>query len=44
MASDKPQFDVLLGGSEELPFDMSVKKFVAARAQEIAALTQAISN
>lgn len=42
MAANKPQFDVLLGGTQNLPVEFSVGRFASARAQEIAALTQAI--
>lgn len=42
MAANKPQFDVLLGGTQNLPLEFSVGRFASARAQEIAALTQAI--
>jgi hypothetical protein len=42
MAANKPQFDVLLGGTQDLPLEFSVGRFASARAQEIAALTQAI--
>ena len=44
MAACKPQFDVLLGGSEDLPVELYIRKFVTSRAQEIAALTQAIGK
>ncbi|XP_066991529.2 ribonucleases P/MRP protein subunit POP1 [Anabrus simplex] len=40
----KTQFDILLGGSERLPVKMSIMKFAKARAQEIAALTEAIED
>ena len=42
MAANKPQFDVLLDGTQNLPVEFSVGRFASARAQEIAALTQAI--
>jgi hypothetical protein len=42
MAANKPQFDVLLGGTQNLPVEFSVGRSASARAQEIAALTQAI--
>jgi hypothetical protein len=44
MAESKPQFDILLGGTQNLPLDFSVRRFAAARAQEIAALTQSIGK
>ncbi|KAJ9596564.1 hypothetical protein L9F63_012397 [Diploptera punctata] len=44
MASSKPQFDAFLGGCHDLPVDLAVRKYVSARAQEIAALTQAIED
>jgi hypothetical protein len=44
MAAGKPQFDILLGGTQNLPLEFSVGRFAAARAQEIAALTQAIGK
>jgi hypothetical protein len=44
MAASKPQFDVLLGGTQTLPLEFSVGRFAAARAQEIAALSQAIGK
>jgi hypothetical protein len=42
MAANKPQFDVLLGDTQELPLKFSVGRFASARAQEMAALSQAI--
>jgi len=42
MAANKPQFDMLLGGTQNLPLEFSVGRFASARAQKIAALTQAI--
>ncbi|PSN54054.1 hypothetical protein C0J52_03083 [Blattella germanica] len=44
MADNKPQFDALLGGCHSLPVEMSVRRFISARAQEIEALTQAIDD
>jgi hypothetical protein len=44
MVENKPQFDVLLGGTQTLPLEFSVGRFASARAQEIAALTQAIGE
>lgn len=44
MAENKPQFDMLLGGTQNLPLEFSVGRFASARAQEIAALTQAIGK
>ncbi|XP_069702089.1 ribonucleases P/MRP protein subunit POP1 isoform X2 [Periplaneta americana] len=44
MATNTPQFDRLIGGTQDLPPDFSVKRFTSARAQEIAALTQAIED
>jgi hypothetical protein len=44
MAASKPQFDILLGGTQNLPLEFSVGRFAAARAQEIAALTEAIGK
>jgi hypothetical protein len=44
MATNKPQFDSLLGGTQNLPPDFHVGRFASARAQEIAALTQAIGK
>lgn len=40
----REQFDQMLGGTEELPTAVSVIKFVNARSQEIAALTEAIGK
>jgi hypothetical protein len=44
MAASKQQFDILLGGTQNLPLEFSVGRFAAARAQEIAALTEAIGK
>jgi hypothetical protein len=44
MATSKPQFDALIGGTQNVPLEFSVGRFAAARAQEIAALTQAIGK
>ncbi|KAL2742562.1 ribonucleases P/MRP protein subunit POP1 [Vespula maculifrons] len=41
---NKEQFDVLLGGTQSLPYDVSILKLAAARAGEIAAMTHAIEN
>lgn len=41
---NKEQFDVFLGGSQSLPYDVSIMKLAAARAGEIAAMTHAIGN
>lgn len=41
---NKEQFDVFLGGTQSLPYDVSIMKLAAARAGEIAAMTHAIGN
>lgn len=38
----KPQFDALLGGNVEAPIEVDPMKFATARAQEIAAISQAL--
>ncbi|XP_034249599.1 ribonucleases P/MRP protein subunit POP1 [Thrips palmi] len=43
MAS-KPQFDSRLGGDMEVPIEVNTLKFASARAQEIAALSQALDE
>lgn len=40
----KPQFDTRLGGEMEVPIEVDTMKFATARAQEIAALSQALGN
>lgn len=39
---EKKQFDAFLGGSESLPHDVSIMKFVSARAHEISAITSSL--
>ncbi|XP_035743892.1 ribonucleases P/MRP protein subunit POP1-like [Vespa mandarinia] len=41
---NKEQFDIFLGGTQSLPYDVSIMKLAAARASEIAAMTHAIEN
>lgn len=43
MAS-KPQFDALLGGDTEVPIEVDTMRFATARAQEIAAISQALDD
>ncbi|XP_071441741.1 ribonucleases P/MRP protein subunit POP1 [Hetaerina americana] len=41
---DRPQFDILLGGGEELPQDFSLMEFASARAQEIISIGEALQE
>ncbi|XP_015518130.2 ribonucleases P/MRP protein subunit POP1 [Neodiprion lecontei] len=42
--AEKAQFDIFLGGSQELPPEAHIMKLASARANEIAAMTYSIDN
>lgn len=42
--NSKPQFDTLLGGETDPPIEVDTMKFATARAQEIAAISQALAG
>ncbi|KAG8226960.1 hypothetical protein J437_LFUL009511 [Ladona fulva] len=44
MSSENPQFDILLGGTEELPQDLTLMRYASNRAQEILSLTEALQE
>ncbi|XP_046383506.1 ribonucleases P/MRP protein subunit POP1 [Ischnura elegans] len=44
MEGNRPQFDLLLGGTEELPQDFSLMDFASARAQEIMSISEALQE